>query len=262
MEFVLESITWMISAYLFVVGSVFASFASLIGDRVPRGISIVQPPSYCPKCGHRLSPFELVPILSWLLLRGKCRKCRANIPLQYPVFELLLGLVLAVSYLKSTYTPIYVLENGVLWFVILIAMTTDIQSLVVPNWLTLPAGALCFVLSIWTGHSISQTIVGMVVGFGTIFLIHVLSKGSMGIGDAKLYISIGAIIGPGPSIESFILASAYGAIIGSLMRWSGRLKPKQPVPFVPFIGLGVATTQFLLPNLWSLYMHTVFGIQA
>lgn len=250
----------LLSFYLFVVGAVFASFASLIGDRVPNGVSIVRPRSFCASCGHTLSALELIPIISWLFLRGRCSACKVAIPIRYAVFEMALGVVLVISIWTSQ--PSALLEHFVLWFVLIIAMSTDMNSLVVPNWLTFPSAAVMVCVALLSSGNIMHPIIGAGVGFGLIWIVHVASGGKMGLGDAKLYISIGAILGIGLCIESFVLACAYGAIIGGFMRITGRLKPREPIAFVPFIALGVFSSEFWLPNLWKIYVDHLFALHV
>lgn len=252
--------TVLLSVYFFVVGTVFASFASLIGDRVPDGVSMIRPRSYCPRCDHTLSFIELIPLVSWLWLGGKCSVCKVKVPIRYPVCEMALGVVLVLSIWTSS--PTNMLMNFLLWFVLIIAVSTDVKFLLVPNWLTFTSAIVsACVTYLVSGHVILPSI-GALTGFGILWFVHVVSGGKMGLGDAKLYVTIGVILGVGLCVESFVLACAYGAVIGGVMRITGHLKRMQPVPFVPFIALGVFTSQFILPHLWEGYLRYVLGLHV
>lgn len=247
--------------YLFIIGAVFGSFATLVGDRVPAGQSIVRPGSACSHCGRRLGVFELIPMVSWLVLRGRCRTCETIIPMRYPIWELILGVSTVLAFWQSS-SPMGWVLSFLLWFLLVIAVSTDVTALLVPNWLTYSAAIVLYVGSVVWLHSWRQPLVGMAVGFGIIFIVHLASGGRMGLGDAKLFLGVGAVLGWAHVIEAFFFACLYGAIIGLTFRPLGLLKRGQFVPFVPFIAAGVATAQFLIPNLPRWYLHVLLHLSA
>lgn len=248
-----------VSIYLLVIGAVFGSFATLVGERVPLGESFVHGRSHCIHCGHQLRAWELVPIVSWLALRGHCATCKAAIPILYPAQECMLGLAVILSFWRAS-SPLVAVASCILWFLLAIAMTTDLTAFIVPNWLTY-SGTLCmYLLMTFQLHSAWRPLIGMLVGGGMIFLIYVISGGKMGLGDAKLYLSIGAFLGSARTVESFLLAAIIGAVVGGTLRLCGRLRTGKYIPFVPFIVCGVALTEFLFGSLPSWYLHSVLGL--
>lgn len=249
----------LIRFYLFVIGAVFGSFGTLVGDRVPAKRSIVSPGSSCSECGRSLQIYELIPMLSWLILGGRCRQCRAIIPFRYPVWELVLGIAVVLSFWHSS-SVTQAIATCLLWFMLTVATATDVTSLLIPNWLTYAGAIILFALGVVWMHAWAAPLVGMAIGFGMILLVHLASGGKMGLGDAKLFLGIGACLGGVHVVEAFIFACLYGALIGSSLRFFGFIQRGQFVPFVPFITAGVATTQFLLPSLPNWYVHVLLHI--
>ncbi|WAH38958.1 prepilin peptidase [Alicyclobacillus dauci] len=254
-----SSLHLMISLYLFVVGLVFGSFATLVGDRVVRSESIVHPGSHCTNCGRKLRGHELIPVISWLVLRGRCATCKHDISVRYPAQELTLAIAVVLSFWQepSIFTAIV---SCFLWFVFVIAMSTDFTALIVPNWLTYSSAFVIYVAMILVCHSVWKPLVGMFVGFMMIFLVHILSKGKMGLGDAKLYLSIGAFLGPALTVESFVVAAFIGTSVGGTLRFTKRLPANHYIPFVPFIVASVGLTQFILNGVPAWYEHVVLGL--
>ncbi|MCL6598563.1 MAG: prepilin peptidase [Alicyclobacillus macrosporangiidus] len=243
----------------FVFGLLFGSFINVVGYRVPRGESVVFPRSHCPDCGRTLSAWELIPAVSWLVLGGRCRTCRHPIPLRYPCIELAAGALFASTAVHADRLPIG-LAWSVFWLLLLATVATDLTSMRVPNVLTLPGAVVVLGLAIASGvRSAGGALLGMAGCTLTLWGIHLLSRGRMGLGDVKLYASIGAMLGFWGGLESLVLASAYGTVIGYGMRAVGWLKPRQPVPFVPFIAMGVVTAVWFGDALTRWYLRVVLG---
>jgi leader peptidase (prepilin peptidase)/N-methyltransferase len=130
----------------------------------------------------------------------------------------------------------------------------------VPNILSLPGAALAVGLSGVCGvHGWGQTLLGAVVGAGVLFAIHLLSRGSMGLGDVKLYLSIGAMLGPLYAMESLVMASLSGVMVGYGLRMSGLMKKREPMPFVPHIVIGVVVIAFFGHPLTEWYLHNLLA---
>ncbi|MFB5191099.1 prepilin peptidase [Alicyclobacillus fastidiosus] len=249
----------LVSLYLFFVGAVFGSFATLVGDRIPSGQSIVRPGSSCNHCGLRLRTWHLVPVVSFVVLQGRCTACRAFIPMRYPVQEALLGGAVVLSFWHRE-SVLQVLMWCGLWFVMTVAISSDFTKLIVPNWLTYPSAGVFYILSALASRSFLHPLFGLGGGFAMIFIVHLLSGGKMGLGDAKLYLSIGAVLGVALTVESFLFACLLGAVIGGVLRLTGQIARKQYVPFVPFIALGVICAQFVFPGFPQWYLHHVLGL--
>jgi prepilin signal peptidase PulO-like enzyme (type II secretory pathway) len=243
----------------FLFGLLFGSFINVVGYRVPRGESVVFPRSHCPHCGRTLSAWELIPVVSWLALGGRCRTCRVPIPLRYPCIELAAGALLALTAVHAQ-SVLAGLAWSVFWLLLLAAVATDLTSLRVPDVLSLPGAVVVLALAILSGvRGAGGALLGMAGCALTLWGIHLLSRGRMGLGDVKLYASIGAMLGFWGGVESLVLASLYGTVIGYGMRAAGRLKPREPVPFVPFIAMGVVTAVWFGDALTGWYLRVVLG---
>ncbi|RIV22840.1 prepilin peptidase [Alicyclobacillaceae bacterium I2511] len=240
---------------VFAYGLICGSFLTVVGDRVPLGLSLIHPPSHCTACGRQLRAWELIPVFSWLLLGGRCHTCKTHIPARYPLLELATGALWLFTVYQVPTWPARLAWFG-FWLVLLAATATDLATMRIPNVLSMPGALMVYGLFVLTQtRTWTSSLWGAGVGFGLLFLIHLLSKGRMGLGDAKLYLSIGAALGPWLSLESFVLASFFGTLIGLPLRWSGRIAAGQAIPFVPFIALGVVTTFLWGHSLWQLYLQ-------
>ncbi|MFD1674985.1 prepilin peptidase [Alicyclobacillus fodiniaquatilis] len=244
---------------LFIAGSVFGSFAAALGERSTRGESVIRPRSHCTNCGKPLAAFELIPIWSWLLLKGRCRRCHIRIPIHYPIAESTLGTVAVLLCWQSS-SWLAALVSSLLWFTLVVAMSTDVIVLMVPNWLTYSNAIVVYVLMSLLERNFVKPLFFMLVGFGIPLLVYFLSRGRMGLGDAKLYASIGAVLGPWLTIESFVFSSIFGAVIGLFLRCTGQFHKKQLIPFVPFIVMGVGSAEFLANGLPQWYIHTLLHL--
>ncbi len=223
---------------MFLFGAVIGSFLGACIHRLPRGESVVRPRSHCPKCGATLGPLELVPVLSYTLLRGRCRHCADKIPVFYPAMEVGVGLVFLLIVMGRGAT-VGTLNYLVLASLLVVAAGIDLNHGVIPDRLTLPwmavgvaAGAL------WGLHEVAMRAIGLVVCGGLVFVIAVLSRGGMGGGDVKLMALVGSFLGPWGGLASFVIACFIGAAVGVGLIITGLKKRKDEIPFGPFIAAG------------------------
>lgn len=233
---------YIIFAFLF--GTVFGSFFNVVGLRVPKKESIVHPPSHCTNCNRQLTALDLIPIFSYLFLRGKCRGCGVRISPIYLLTELCTGFLFAFSYYKIGFQW----ELGVaLFFISLLSIivVSDIAYMIIPDKVLLfflPFLLLFRVLSPLTPWW--DSLLGAVVSFSLLFLIAIVSKGGMGGGDIKLYFLIGLVLGTVNSLLSLFFASVIGMIAGIIVlkvKGKGR---KTPVPFGPSIAVACVIVYF------------------
>lgn len=226
-----------------VLGLVLGSFYSVCVARGIDGASIVHPPSHCPVCGHRLRPWELVPVLSYLLLRGRCAACGTRISPLYPLIELASALwatLLAVQFGPSYWFLAYLALGGLY----IVASGIDFQVYLLPNYLTYPAAALGIAIgALHPAVGPTMAAVGALAGFGVFWLLAYAYRASRGIdglggGDVKLMLSIGGVTG--------VLGLPYAVLIGSLaallaspyyVLGKGRGR-NMPIPFGPFLCFG------------------------
>ncbi|MBD3368588.1 MAG: prepilin peptidase [Candidatus Eisenbacteria bacterium] len=228
---------------------VIGSFLNVLIYRVPRGRSIVRPPSSCPTCGTRIRSRDNIPILSYLLLRGRCRSCGERISPRYPAVELLSGLIpLAVYWRVGMGSEFAVLTS--LAYVLVVLSFIDIDERILPDRITLPGIAVGLVVSPLAGvTTLTQSLIGAVAGGGALFVIGlvgdaVFKKESMGGGDVKLAAMLGAFLGWRAVVVGLFAAFLLGAIVG-VGQMAGRRPGKESegewdhtLPFGPFIALG------------------------
>jgi leader peptidase (prepilin peptidase)/N-methyltransferase len=225
------------------LGLVLGSFYSVCVTRYLNGTSIVSPPSHCPQCGRRLRPWELIPLLSYLLLRGRCAGCRTPIPLFYPAIELA----------SASWAVLVMLATGPTWWFLgylalgglfIVASAIDLKVYLLPDILTYPAAALGFALgACHPAIGPLAAAIGAVSGFGLFWLLAMayrLAKGvdGLGGGDVKLMLSIGGAVG-WMGLPYAILCGSLAALIASPIYVLGKGKGRSmPIPFGPFLCLG------------------------
>ncbi len=221
--------------FSFLFGISIGSFLNVVILRLPKGMSIVRPASRCPKCGYVLRWYDNIPLLSYILLAGKCRKCRTPISIQYPLVELLSGVLAVACYYRFGLTP----ELGVYFVFVaaLIAVTfIDIPYQIIPNEISIPGALLGVGVSFFTRSVTWQdSLIGAVLGFGLIAVIaygyfFLTKREGMGMGDAKLLAMIGAFLG-WQSIPFVLLAgSVQGVIFAVITMGFGLMRKEAPLP--------------------------------
>jgi leader peptidase (prepilin peptidase)/N-methyltransferase len=211
--------------FVFLVGTIFGSFLNVCIGRWPEGLSVVKPRSRCPKCGHEIKAIENIPIVSWLFLRGRCSACGVRISIQYPIVELLVGLLWLAAYLQfgMTFTAFRV---AVFATVLLGIGITDAKYFLIPDGFTV--FGLFFVLvssfgALYLGESAPfagpwDAILGMCVGAGAISIVGWLGevwlkRPAMGFGDVTLMAVVGAAVGPARALLTIFIAAVIAPII-------------------------------------------------
>lgn len=257
-------------AYLFVFlfGLSIGSFVNVLVYRLPRRISLVKPPSSCPSCGKRLGVLELIPLLGYLALRGRCLQCRVPISPRYPLVELGTALLFAAVYSAFGFT-LAGLGYLLLLTLLLTISLIDLDHRLIPNTLVgagLIAGLLLqlpalfklwFDLPAWLmpARPILDTLAGLALGGGLLLLIILFSRGGMGAGDMKLMALIGFYVGLRGTALVMMFGFTLGAVTGLLLMVSRRLTRKDAVPFGPFLSLAALIQIFWGPLLWDWYIN-------
>ncbi|MFM8236967.1 MAG: prepilin peptidase [Actinomycetota bacterium] len=232
------------------IGCNVGSFLNVVIWRVPRGLSVVSPPSHCPGCEQAIAPYDNIPILSWLVLRGRCRRCGIRISGRYPLVEALTGLVFAAvgwRFGADWPLPAYLLLAGGL-----IALSAiDLELMILPTRIVVPLGtaglALLAVASWGEGDwgALGRAVVAAAVSFTGFRLLHLVKPGGMGYGDVRLSAVLGLNLGwLGWGYVPFGLFAGflYGAVFGiALLAVRGREARRTPVPFGPFLAAGTMT---------------------
>lgn len=245
----------MIYSLIFLYGISFGSFFNVVGLRVPMKKSIVTPRSACPACGHKLTAFELIPVFSYLILRGKCRDCKSRISPIYPMIEFLTGILFIIA----PYQIGWSMELIVAWSLIsllMIILVSDIHYMIIPDKILLVfAGIFLFERILYPLTPWWDSLVGALIGFSLLLLIAIVSKGGMGGGDVKLFALIGFVLGVKLVLLSFFLSTLYGALIGGTVLLLKIVKRRQPIPFGPFIVAGTISAYFWGPKIINLYLQ-------
>lgn len=225
---------------LFILGTILGSFYNVVGYRLPRGESIAFPPSHCPKCGHRLTPLELIPIFSFLFQKGKCKNCKCKISWFYSIFEFLTGCLFSIGYIVFGLS-FELLINLTFISMLLIIIISDYQTMIIPDELLIFTGCALIVEIFFAYGSkvLLDSILNGIIMFGIMFLMKIIAdkmfgRESMGGGDIKLMFIYGLMLGWPTSCMSICLASFIGLPI-SLFMIKG--KKNHEIPFGPFLAV-------------------------
>ena len=233
--------TLVIGTWMFLVGAVFGSAVTALSWRLPRGQSWAQGRSRCPSCGRELGPLELVPLLTWLVARGRCRSCRARIAVRDPLIELACAAWAVLAWMKLGFVP--ELLPVLLWGWVLVALTViDLDFQLLPDVLTF-TGTLLAVAAALLGPGARHALLGMVVGSGYLWLFAwiwatFLKREGMGGGDIKLAAMFGALVGPIGAFLTITLAALAGSIAGAILMARGRGSMRTELPFGTMLAPG------------------------
>ncbi|MCP1159959.1 prepilin peptidase [Bacillus infantis] len=237
-------------------GLLLGSFYNVVGLRIPLKQSIVKPRSHCPYCQHTLRPYELIPVVSYLLQGGKCRRCKAPVSFLYPAVELATGLLFVLAPLLMGWT----LELIIAWTLIslmVIVFVSDIKYMIIPDKVLLVFAVIFLLeriflpLSPWW-----DSLLGAAAGFFLLLFIAVISKGGMGGGDIKLFAVIGLALGTKLVLLTFFFATIFGAVFGLAGMLIGKVEKGKPIPFGPYIALGSLTAYFFGQRILDWYLYS------
>jgi leader peptidase (prepilin peptidase) / N-methyltransferase len=249
----------MITSILF-LGLLLGSFYNVVGLRVPEGKSIVAPRSSCPKCGHQLTALELIPVLSYLFQRGKCRQCKIGISPVYPFFEFLTGLLFAAAFLMTGWNFELVIALTLISLFIIITVS-DLAYMIIPDKVLLVFAGFFALERIYLPlMPWWDSLIGAAAGFILLLLIAFASKGGMGCGDIKLFALIGFAVGFKLMLLAFFFSTFFGAFFGIIGLLFGLVKKKEPIPFGPFIAIGTLTAYFFGENIVDWYLNLLVTV--
>lgn len=239
-------------------GLTVGSFLNVVIHRLPLGESLVSPRSRCPSCGAPIAAWDNVPVLSWLILLGRCRRCRAPISFRYPAVELANGALWALAF---RFAPSWgdLASGALLASLCLALMGIDYDHQILPDVLTLPGIAAGLALSF---VSVQRTplaaAIGAAVGAGGLFLVaftyeKLAGHEGMGLGDVKMLGMIGAFLGPWGVLVTILAASVSGSIVGIVLILSKGGDGKTKLPFGVFLAIGAVGAWFLADPLVARY---------
>ena len=268
-----------IAAAVFVLGLIIGSFLNVCILRIPAGVSIAFPPSHCPKCQAPIKPYDNIPVVSWLLLGGKCRACRAPISPLYPVVELLTGLLFLACYEVFGLTT-ETLKWAIFCALLIVLVFTDLRERLLPNAVNLTGFGLGLALSFFTKSidgtalffsnrlfdfpppapalSFTDALLGAGIGSGVLWLVsegyfRLRGREGMGLGDVKMMLLVGAFLGVKRTVLTILLGSILGSVIGLLFILIAKKGSDYELPFGAFLGAGALLVVFFGTPLISWY---------
>lgn len=235
--------------YLTLIGAALGSFLNVCMYRWPAGESVVRPRSRCPSCGTMIPWYDNLPVVSWLVLRGKCRTCGAKISIQYPLVELTVALIwLGLALWKG---PSLEAVRGAGFLTLLLGIAViDGKHQIIPDQLSLGGTALGLGLAAWPGgFELLTAVIGAAVGYGGMWVIKavgewLLKKPALGVGDIHMMAMIGAFLGFQGALLTIFLGSALGLLIGVPVAWfQGKLEAMGTyLPLGTFLAMGATVT--------------------
>lgn len=269
-------------AFSFGLGATIASFLNVVIWRVPRGESIVSPPSHCPRCSSPIRWWQNVPIVSWILLRGRCANCKEPISMRYPLVETLGG----VLFLAAFWHYGWLAPLAWIWISLMIVGSfIDLDHQLLPDFVTVGGMILGVATSVafwavgeftpWHFHNLTpnfffvpplQSLVGLALGFSLLWCVRffgtlAFKREAMGMGDVFLMGAVGALFGPVAVIATLILSAVLGSLVGIVLILLAkvRLGGFAAIPYGPFICAGCLVWMFWGPGLVQWYLQLLLG---
>ncbi len=244
-------------AYALLMGLCVGSFLNVVIYRLPRGQSLVSPRSRCTKCGYELRWYDNVPVMSWAWLGGRCRQCRAPISAQYPIVEIITGLLFLLVVWLTPVGPL--LFSRLILIAILVALFgIDLEHQILPNSITLPGIAVGLMFSVIAPPGWQDALMGAVLGAAVLYGIAaayyaVRREEGLGMGDVKMLAMIGAFLGWKAVLVTLVLSSFSGAAIGLALIAAHRGGMKLALPFGTFLAVGALAAMLVGETLIAWY---------
>ncbi|TMQ60479.1 MAG: prepilin peptidase [Candidatus Eisenbacteria bacterium] len=252
----MEAGRW-IQASAFATGLVLGSFLNVVIARLPRGESIVNPASRCPRCKKGILPWDNVPVLSFVFLGGRCRHCRRPISWRYPAVELLSGLLLWLL-VQRVETPLLLVPQAAFLLALLAIAWIDLDTQTIPDVVTIPGVGLGLAASLFAPPGLAGALLGAVCGGASLWLVGALYERSTGVpgmggGDVKLAAMMGAFLGVGGVFGAIFLASLAGSVFGILLIARGKGSRRTAIPFGTFLAPAAIALCLYGDSLFRLY---------
>ena len=231
-----------LAAFAFAPGLALGSFLNVVAARVPLKRSLVRPGSACMECSTPIRAYDNVPLVSYAFLRGRCRHCSARIPLRYPAVELATALLVAGCFLAFGFSA-YALLAATFCAVLVTVSATDLEHRIIPNRIVVPAAAVVLVARTLLDPS-PEWVLGALAASGFLFLAALAYPAGMGMGDVKLALLMGAMLGRTVSVALMLgmIAALLPGIV--LLARHGAAARKMGIPFGPFLALGSVVALF------------------
>jgi leader peptidase (prepilin peptidase)/N-methyltransferase len=240
------------------VGLCIGSFLNVVIHRLPRGASVVTPPSRCPNCDYLLRWYDNVPVLSWVFLRGRCRKCGTPISIRYPIVEILTMLVFLLHLWVFGWSVLMAVR--VVFATALVALfAIDLEHHLLPDRITLPGIVVGLIVSLVVPPGIVDSILGTLLGGGVLWAIgeayyRYAGQQGMGGGDVKMLAMVGAFLGWKLVLVTLVLSSVAGSLIGVLVIALKRGDMKHALPYGTFLALGALAASLVGDRILAWYL--------
>lgn len=248
------------SVVVFLFGLVVGSFDNVAIYRIPEGKSLWSPRSFCPNCAKTISWYDNIPVLSYLILRRRCRNCGKSISIQYPLVELTSGLLFLAVFAKVGFVwSAYLLPYLFMVTVLIIVSVIDLQKQIIPNKVIYPSIVIALasmgIVALVEGDAkiIVDGLIGAVVVAAPWAVAALIFPKGFGMGDAKLAAFTGAILGWRSELVGFLIGIALGAFVGIVLMIAGKKGRKSRIPFGPFLAAGALIALFWGPAIWDAY---------
>jgi leader peptidase (prepilin peptidase)/N-methyltransferase len=246
-----------LGAAAFVIGLILGSFLNVVIARLPRGQSIVSPPSRCPRCKERIRPWDNIPVLSYILLRGRCRHCRRSISWRYPIVELTSGILLLLL-VHRVDNPLLLVPQAAFVLALLAIAWIDLDTKTIPDVVTIPGVGLGLAASLFAPPGLAGALLGALCGGVSLWLVGALYERATGVpgmggGDVKLAAMMGAFLGVGGVFGAIFLASLAGSIFGVLLIARGKGSRRTAIPFGTFLAPAAIALCLFGDSLFKLY---------
>lgn len=246
--------TVLLALFVFILGAIAGSFLNVCIHRMPRDQSIVYPPSHCPHCKTPIKPYDNVPLVSYLVLGGRCRTCKSRISPRYILVELLTAVCFLYISLAFAHALPMMIVALIFFCSLIVVFFVDLEHQIIPDEISLGGIAFGVLASVAyppiqnaASHylAFARSLGGLVTGGALFWLIRIIGgrifkKEAMGFGDVKLMAAIGALLGPSLVLLAAFLAALIGSVIGLTLIAIGRAELGSRLPFGPFICLGAA----------------------
>ena len=227
-------------------GLIIGSFANVVIARLPAGLSVVKPASRCPKCQKAISWYDNVPLLSWVLLKGRCRGCQTPISVRYPVVEALTGLLFVAAGMKHGFTPLTALRDWPILASLVMVTFIDLDHRIIPDRLSIGGAVFALVTAgfsplVGWKDALMGGMIGFLIFYGLAWGYYLVSRrAGLGGGDVKLLAFLGAWLGLGSLPAILLVSSIFGSLVGIAWAMASRKKGlmKFAIPYGPFLVIG------------------------
>lgn len=239
----------------FLGGLAVGSFATAVAHRLPRGMSVAFARSECPACGARIAAYDNLPVLSWVLLRGRARCCGARISPRYPLTELAVGTLFVATVLVYRDDAAETAIGLVFVALLAIVTLTDLEQRIIPNKALIVAALLCLAIALPTDPAgVPERLIAAAAAGGLFFLVALAYPAGMGLGDVKLAATMGLFLGRAVA-PAILVALLAGSVVGlALIARRGAGARKMAIPFGPFLALGGVIGLLVGNQLIDLYL--------